>query len=421
MLLQTGEGSYRIVGGTMTNCRLPHPDWQLIARTIKVANGRASTANTVLKVLGVPVFYLPYLRHPVGENGRESGLLIPIISNSSIKGFIVGEQAYVVLNRSMDLVIGSEYYSKRGFAPNGDFRYKGRGLDFLTARWNALLDRGVAATPPAAGRVNQGGTDVVVLGRQDITPNTRIAADAEYLSSYVYKLVFNDNYSQAVSSEVQSTLSLTHIHNEFMPSAYLGRLQTFASSTPGDEARILHLPSLRFDALDSPLGATPLYWGLGSSIGRLSRAESGFNARNVGRIDIYPHISLPIVGGGWSLLPGLALRDTSYSGSQAPDLSGANGGTPHLSHDPLNRSDFEFSVNLRPPAVERDFSLNRWNRQPAPCDRARIHLSVCRRHRFAGAQHPARRYLRYRHRYQRGRLLSEPALLPAPAKPAALH
>ncbi len=363
VLLQTGEGSYRIIGGTMTNCRLPRPDWLLIAHSIKVANGRASTTNTFLKLLGVPVFYLPYLRHPVEENGRESGLLIPIISNSSIKGLSVREQVYLVLNRSMDLVIGSEYYSKRGFAPNGDFRYKGRGLDFVTASWNALLDRGVAATPPATGRVNQGGTDVVALGRQDITPNTHVAANVEYLSSYLYKLVFNDNYSQAVSSEVQSTLSLTNVHNGFIPSAYLGRLQTFASSTSGDEARILHLPSLRFDSLDSRLGSTPLYWGLGSSIGRLSRAELDFNARNVGRIDIYPRISLPIVAGGWSLVPELAVRDTTYSGSQNPDLTGANGGTPYLSHEALHRSDFEFSVDLRPPTIEKDFTLKHWNRQ----------------------------------------------------------
>ena len=60
----------------------------------------------------------------------------------------------------MDMVIGSEYYSKRGFAPNGDFRYKGPGLDHLTVRWNALLDRGIAATPPATGMINQGGTDI---------------------------------------------------------------------------------------------------------------------------------------------------------------------------------------------------------------------------------------------------------------------
>src|SRR5580704_7180715 len=143
VLLQTGEGSYRIIDGTMTNCKLPRPDWALISRAIKVANEKASASNTWFKLLGLPIFYLPYLRHPVDETGRETGLLIPVVSNSSIKGFIVGEQVYWVINRSMDMVVGSEYYSKRGWAPNGDFRYKGPGLDHLIARWNALLDRGV--------------------------------------------------------------------------------------------------------------------------------------------------------------------------------------------------------------------------------------------------------------------------------------
>jgi LPS-assembly protein len=364
VLLQTGEGSYRIVDGTMTNCRLPHPDWQLISHSIIVANGRASTSNTLFKLLGIPIFYLPYLRHPVDDTGRESGLLTPVISNgSSVRGYTFGEQVYWVINRSMDMVIGSEYYSKRGYAPNGDFRYKGPGLDHLNARWNALLDRGIAATPPATGLVNQGGVDIVALGRKDLSAETRVSGDVEYLSSYLYKLVFNDNYWQAVNSEVQSTLSITHMHNGFIPSAYMQRLQTFASSTTGDEARILHLPSLRFDVLDRPLGSSPLYWGLGSSTGRLSRAEADFNAHNVGRFDFYPHISLPIVAGGWSVVPEAALRETFYSGSQTPDLTGAHGGTPEISHDPLNRTDVEVSVDIRPPAMERDFTLSHWNRE----------------------------------------------------------
>ena len=45
------------------------------------------------------------------------------------------------------MVVGAEYYSKRGWAPNGDFRYKGPGLDHLIARWNALLDRGIEGSP----------------------------------------------------------------------------------------------------------------------------------------------------------------------------------------------------------------------------------------------------------------------------------
>lgn len=361
VLIQTGEGSYHIVDGSMTNCRLPRPDWQLIARSIKVEDKTASAANSVFKFLGVPIFYLPYLRHPVDETGRVSGLLIPVVGNSSIRGYILGEQVYFVLNRSMDMEIGSEYYSKRGFAPNGDFRYKGRALDHLNVNWKALLDRGVVI-PPATTRVNQGGIDIVALGRKDLSDETRIAGNVEYLSSYVYRLVFNDNYSQAVNSEVHSDISLTHAHDGLIPSGYFERLQTFASTTAGDEVRLLHLPALRFDVLDHPLGRSALYWRFSSSMGYLGRAEPNFHARNVGRIDIYPHVSMPLVADGWSFVPEAALRETFYSGSQNPDLTGSNGGVPTISHDPLARFDAEASFDLRPPALARDFLLKRWNR-----------------------------------------------------------
>ncbi|HXR39738.1 MAG TPA: LPS assembly protein LptD [Terracidiphilus sp.] len=390
VLIQTGEGKYRIVDGTMTNCRLPKPDWQLLARTIELENGEASTRNTIFEFLGIPLFYLPYLRHPAEDTGRESGLMLPVLSNSSIKGFVVGEQIYWVISRSMDMVLGMEYYSKRGWAPNGDFRYRGAGLDHLVVRWNALLDRGVeqeigntiltgsarAVTgqkavragdlipgPTGMGVVNQGGVDVAANGRKDLSSETRLAGNVEFLSSYVYRLVFNDNYSQAISSEVASDISLTHAHDGLVPSVSMDRFQTFASSTNGDEARILHLPNVRYDVLDRPLSRSGLYWGLGSSLAYLSRSEPEFHARNVGRVDFYPHLSLPLEGGGWSVVPEFAMRDTFYSISQTPDLTGARSGTPTISHDGLNRADVEASVEIRPPALERDFALGRWNRE----------------------------------------------------------
>ena len=412
VLIQTGEGNYRIIDGTMTNCRLPKPDWQLLSRSIELRNGEASTHNSIFEFLGIPLFYLPYLRHPADDTGRESGILIPVLSNSSIKGFVVGEQVYWVISRSMDAVLGTEYYSKRGWAPNGDFRYKGPNFDHLTVRWNALLDRGVeqpvgatlttsaqptdglpvlkghdfsraagAATFPGAlapanpqpsglipgpiqmELVNQGGVDVAADGRKDLSPETRVAGNVEFLSSYVYRLVFNDNYSQAISSEVSSDVSLTHARNGFIPSVSLDRFQTFASSTNGDEARILRLPNLRYDVLDRPLGSSPLYWGLGSSLDYLSRSEPRFHARNEGRIDFYPHLSLPLSAAGWSIVPEFALRETGYSISQNPDLTGARNGTPTIDHEGLNRADVEAALDLRPPALERDFALKGWNRE----------------------------------------------------------
>jgi LPS-assembly protein len=380
VLIESSEGHYRIIDGSMTNCLLPRPDWQIISRSIKLADGKASTSNAFFKLLGVPVFYLPYLRHPVDETGRGSGLLLPVVSTgSSIRGYTFGEQYYWAINRNMDMVAGTDYYSKRGWAPNGDFRYRGRGLDHLAMRWNALLDRGFTQAPtippvanclraPADGSlanqtINQGGVDINALGRKDLSPETHLTGNIEYLSCYVYRLVFNDNYSQAVNSEVKSDIALTHAHKGFVSSVSLGRFETFASTADGDEAKILHLPDLRFDVVDRPLGPLPLTWGMGSSLGYMGRAEPGFHARNVGRIDFYPHLSLPLLMGGWSVVPEAALRETSYTISQTPDLTSTNGGVPTISHEALNRTDFEASVDLRAPALERDFTLTRWNRE----------------------------------------------------------
>jgi LPS-assembly protein len=381
VLLQTGDGNFKVIDGSITNCRLPHPDWRIIAHTIALDNNMASTSNAFFEFLGVPVFYLPYLHHPANKTGRASGLLTPVVSvGSSIRGFTLGEQAYWVINRSMDMVVGAEYYSKRGWAPNGDFRYKGPGLDHLTARWNALLDRGIEeevgntlaswavapsdrlAGPVGYELVNQGGVDVSVLGRKDLSSATRVAGVVEYLSSYVYRLVFDDNYSQAISSEVSSEVVLTHNHDGRMPTVWLDRFQSFASTTNGNEVKILRLPMLRYDVLDRPLGGSQLYWGLGSSLGYLNRSEPFFHSRNVGRLDFYPHLSMPFTTGGWSFVPEVALRDTAYTISQTPTLTGPFV-VPQISHSALNRTDVEASVDIRAPALERDFELPHWHRE----------------------------------------------------------
>ncbi len=369
VLLETGEGKFRVIDGSITNCRLPHPDWRIIAHTIALNNEKASTTNAFFEFLGVPIFYIPYLQHPANETGRVSGFMIPFVGNSSIKGYVLGEQVYWAMNRSMDASVGVEYYSKRGWAPNGDFRYKGPGLDHLTARWSALIDRGIEepTTDPQTGQVsnqlvNEGGVDVGLMGRKDLSPSTRVAGTVEYLSSYVYRLVFNDNYSQATSSEVASDVVLTHNHNGEIPTAWLDRFQSFAGTANGDEVKILRLPLLRYDVLDRPLGDSPLYWGLESSLGYLNRSEPSFHSRNVVRLDVYPHLSMPFTAGGWSFVPEVALRDTVYTISQTPALIGPTT-VPQIDHSALNRGDLEASVDIRPPALERDFELPMWHRE----------------------------------------------------------
>jgi LPS-assembly protein len=356
-LIQTGEGRYHVIDGTVTSCALPHPDWQLAAKQFFMANQKATGKNSLFELDGlpvlhkVPVFYLPYATHPVNSNQRESGILIPVFGEDTTKGLILGEEIYFVLGRSADLLLGSEYYSKRGFAPLGQFRYKGRDLNFFTVKFHSLLDRLPAAE-------NQGGVDILVDGRRDFSPETRSVADIEYLSSYAYRQAFEENYAIAINSEVKSQLFLAHAHDGLAEGITFNRYQSFesnaTSSTGQEEITIWHLPTAQFDGVDQYLPGTPLMWGVSASGAGLSRSEPGFvTSHYVPRLDLYPHLVLPVHFDGWTLRPLVAVRDTLYGKSQNPAPFGQ---VPSERDASLNRKDFEAGVDLRPPALEREFT-----------------------------------------------------------------
>ncbi len=54
-----------------------------------------------------------------------------------------------------------------------------------------------------------------LLGPADFSPQTRVVADAEYLSSYPYREAFTENFNQAVSSDILSMLYGVHEANGF--------------------------------------------------------------------------------------------------------------------------------------------------------------------------------------------------------------
>lgn len=356
-LVENGPRNYQIIDGTFTSCALPNPDWRIEAKNFFVANGRATGKNSLFEldalplIHRLPVFYLPYVTHPVNGAQREPGILIPVFGNDTTKGTIFGEEVYFPLGRSADLLLGSEYFSNRGFAPLGQFRYKGRGQDFATVKFHSLLDR----LPDGQ---NQGGVDFLLDGRYDFSPRTRAAADIEYLSSYAYRQAFEENYAVAINSEVKSQLFVTHAHHAFVSGIDFNRYQSFesnATSASGEEEiTIWHLPTAQFEGLDQPVAGTPLVWGVNASVAGLSRSEPGFDTSAVvPRVDIYPHLAMPLHFEGWNFRPVVAVRDTFYGKSQNPAPLGF---LPSERDASLNRKDVELSADLRPPALERDFT-----------------------------------------------------------------
>jgi LPS-assembly protein len=353
VLIKEGPERYQVIEGTMTSCLLPDPDWRIHSALIRMNYGVARAKNSYFTLLNVPILYLPYVTHPVSADARQSGLLLPIVGTSSTKGTIVGDSIYLVINRSMDATFGTQYFSKRGWSPSGDFRYRGRGEDFINARFTALWDRGLAPD-----YLNQGGQDIVFSGRRDfdLDEHTRAVATGEYLSSFVYREAFAESFALAVASQVTSSAFVTHNDAGRSASLRFDRYQNFEGITQvgniydTPQIRILHVPSLDFDTVDQVLRDTPVRWSFDGSAAGLSRSEPGYKTGDIGRFDLYPHLSLPLHPDGWTFRPEVGARETYYTQSQIP-----TGTTPLPGNGGVNRSDLEASFELRPPALVRDF------------------------------------------------------------------
>ena len=354
VVVKTGPREYDVYQGSVTSCQLPHPDWQLFAGKFSVTSDKAMARNTVFRVMDVPLVYLPYVTHPVGGDERQSGFMIPVVGQSSTKGLVLGEQIYVVLGRSADMTVGAEYFSKRGWQQSATFRYRGLGNNFALAHYSGLLDRGYVT---GGQYVNQGGEDVVFSGRYDMSPQTRLVADMEYLSSYAYREAFTENFNQAVSSDILSVGYAVHQVSGYSWSLWADRYQGLKRvGTPTlaeQQIRIFHAPALELATTEHRLGNTGFLWNVQSTVMGLKRVQPNFATTGLTeRFDLRPEISLPLRAGGWRFRSALAVRETIYSrsrenGTQLP---------PVESGEAVNRADVEVDVEARAPVLERTFT-----------------------------------------------------------------
>ncbi len=354
VVVKTGPQEYDVYEGSVTSCQLPHPDWQLFAGKFSVTSEKATAHNTVFRVMDVPLVYLPYVTHPVGGDERQSGFMIPVIGQSSTKGLVLGEQIYVVLSRSADMTVGAEYFSKRGWQQSATFRYRGLGNNFALAHYSGLLDRGYVT---GGQYVNQGGEDVVFSGRYDLSQQTRLVADMEYLSSYAYREAFTENFNQAVSSDILSVGYAVH-QVEWLFVVAVGRpiSGTEASGyTDTLRAADTHL-SCAVAGTGNDRAQAWKYCAFVECAEHCDGAEaSAAELSTTGlteRFDLRPEISLPMKAGGWRFRSSVAARETIYSrsrenGTQLP---------PVESGEAVNRADVEVGVEARAPVLERTFT-----------------------------------------------------------------
>src|SRR5258708_14866141 len=249
----------------------------------------------------------------------------------------------------MDLHAGAESFSRRGWAPDGEFRARPTENSFADLTFFSVFDRGL-------NHVNQGGTEVHLNSEDTFAHNFRGVANIDYLSSYVFRLAFSDVFAQAVNSEVRSEAFLSNTTGGVFLNATTRRYQNFQSATPGDVITILHAPGVEVFSVDRQLGSSPLHGNFDVDVEGLSTSEPSFStAPLIGRFDLSPAVSLPWRVAGWSLRPAVSLRDTIYTQQLVASGGVALTDVGTALSETINRKSLEASLEVRPPALDRVF------------------------------------------------------------------
>jgi LPS-assembly protein len=356
------ENTYHLRKAWMTVCDPDRPTWKFYAPEATVELQKSvHLENGNFRLFSVPVLYLPYTSFPA-EKGRNSGFMIPDPGHTSQKGYVIGDAFYWAPRDWMDLSLGGNYYSLRGWSQRGELRMKPWENARLEADYFGVIDRGLEE--PSGPPLKQGGHEVRLLFTADLADGWRAVADLDQLTSLTFRLAWFETFSQAVNSEVRNTAFLTKNFDGYSVDFAVQSYENFLSATPQSSVTLRTAPEARFSSVDRPLfDKLPLYFSFDAFTGAEHRGDTVTPFTTpalVERSEIAPSVTLPLHFGSWlDVASNVTLRSTYYGGQLQNGVYLGRG---------FFRNTAEVSLDFRLPTIERiwDNGETKWKHTIEP-------------------------------------------------------
>ena len=388
------EGHYILYDGFLTNCRIPNPWWRLKGPRFNVVPQESAKAyRSVFLLRKFPLFYTPFFYKSLEKRPRRSGLLMPNIGHSSLRGFMLGGGAFWAINRSYDATYHIQDYTARGFAHHLELRGKPTDKADFDAIIYGVQDRGIPnpGNPP----IKQGGYTFSVAGKADLGDGWTARGFINYLSSFTFRDAFSDSFNQAVFTEVNSVAFLNKDWSTYTVDIVAERKEDFTSleitqTNPGGKLTkntnsvvIKKLPEVDLSSRDHEVAAgVPVWYSFDSSAGLLGRSQPDFlcdsnpascqqtysNDNQLlgryntsllnSRMDFAPQVTSVLRLGDFHFIPSFTVDETFYGETQGP-LPNEDGFLRVLPADFL-RSAREFKLDLVAPSFTRVFNRKTW-------------------------------------------------------------
>ena len=222
LIEKLGPERYRLTRGAFTTCVQPTPRWELVSGSITInVNDYAVANNTVLRVKGVPVMYLPVIYYPLKEEERATGFLMPAYGTSSLRGQSISNAFFWAISRNQDATVFHDWFTRTGQGAGGEYRYiagqqSSGGVRFyrLQQKEAQFTTNGISTSLPRQISYELRGSAV-----QAIIPGVRARGRVDYFTDVVTQQLYH--HTMYESSRAIRTV-------EGSLSANLGRLTTSA-------------------------------------------------------------------------------------------------------------------------------------------------------------------------------------------------
>jgi LPS-assembly protein len=327
-----GPRKYRITNGGFSTCVQPTPRWDLHAGTVTLnIDHYTLLTNAILRVKGVPMFYLPALYYPTKRDDRATGFLIPTYGASSLRGQSLHNGFFWAIDRSQDATFLYDWFSKTGQGFGSEYRYNAGSGDgsiraYLDDQHGATytLDDGSQSSVDASRSYEIRGA-----ASQLLPFNMRGRANVNYFSSIATSQTFNTNIYDSSRNMRSFGGNIIGAWGKYTLNATLDHSEYFYSLT--NSVLSGSWPRLSLTRNERPIGDSPVYFSVGGEFVKTLRTataetttDSGATATvtndtGLSRVDVNPQIRYPFKKWQWFTVNStVGWRETYYSRSFDP-------------------------------------------------------------------------------------------------------
>lgn len=257
---KTGPRTYKLVKPTFTTCVQPSRRWQIKAGSMTLTLDRyAVMRNAVLQVKDVSVAYLPLFYYPIQEDDRATGFLMPGYGASTYRGFTLSNAFFWAINRSADLTVYHDWFTKSGHGVGVDYRYVGHAGSAGNARIYAI-DEKPLLSDDGSRVISPGKRSYEFRGNlnQALPAGIRLQGRANFFTDVTTQQFYQTDPSAFTQRSRSFGLDATGTWGRLRASAQAERNDVFYGAVA---ASTRTQPRLNLSITDAPIGRTKIYVG----------------------------------------------------------------------------------------------------------------------------------------------------------------